>query len=255
MLSIQEFVGLNVNTSSDTLFAHQRIPQDFAFDKDVVTVFPDMIGRSVPGYWESAEWIGMLSRRFSTAKGTIYDLGCSLGAVSWGIYRNWGHQCPTVIAVDNSTAMITQFKNNLSTIKQAPPFEVHHADICQFPISNASMVVMHFTLQFIPIERRLDLLKRIYDGLKPGGVLVLSEKLLGKDEKTELRLRRWHHDFKRSQGYSDLEIQQKSDAIANVMPLDSPKIQKTRLQEAGFSTLTTWLKCFNFSSLIAEKSK
>ena len=114
---------------------------------------------------------------------------------------------------------------------------------------------MHFTLQFIPIEKRLDLLKKIHQGLKPGGVLVLSEKLLGKDEQTELRLRRWHHDFKRHQGYSDLEIRQKSDAIANVMPLDSPKIQMERLNEAGFATTTTWLRCFNFSSLIAEKSK
>ncbi|MGC6507786.1 MAG: carboxy-S-adenosyl-L-methionine synthase CmoA [Myxococcota bacterium] len=256
MLSIPDFVRQSTTTGQDGLFNSPKATRDFVFDKAVVEVFPDMIGRSVPGYWEGAEWIGMLSKRFATTESRIYDLGCSLGAVPWGIYRHWHHECPHVIAVDNSKPMITGFQTNLNALQtHKPPFELHCADVRHFPISNADIVVMHFTLQFIPKIDRQALLQRIYDGLNPGGVLILSEKLRGENNGIEQRLRAWHHDFKRKQGYSDLEIKQKSDSIANVMPLDTPQEQHARLRLAGFETITPWLQCFNFSSLVAEKSK
>ena len=172
-----------------------------------------------------------------------------------GDYRHWEKECPQIIAVDNSQPMLHGFQTNIEQLLPPhPPFELHCADIRSFPIENADMVVMHFTLQFIPKTDRLAVLKQIYDGLKPGGVLILSEKLYGQDSAHEQRLRAWHHDFKRSQGYTELEIQQKSDSIANVMPLDTPQEQHARLKAAGFTTITPWLQCFNFGSLVAEKA-
>ena len=37
---------------------------------------------------------------------------------------------------------------------------------------------MNFTLQFIPLGERKQLIKEIYEALLPGGVLILSEKVL-----------------------------------------------------------------------------
>lgn len=253
MLSILEFVNSASPTKADTLYKDQNCSADFVFDSRVVDVFPDMIGRSVPGYWMGAEWIGMLSKRFVEPDGRVYDLGCSLGAISWGIFRHWGENCPQIIAVDSSKPMLFQFQKNLNTIPETPPFTLVHEDIRHTQIQDASMVILNFTLQFIPPEERLLILSRIYKGLKPGGVLVLSEKRYGQSPDEERHLRDWHHDFKRNAGYSQNEIQQKSDAIANIMPLDTPNQQKNRLLEAGFKNQTQWFQCFNFSSVIAEK--
>ena len=89
------------------------------------------------------------------------------------------------------------------------------ADICDIEISNASLVVMNFTLQFIAIEKRQALLEKIYAGLNPGGCLVISEKLLFEPESLNQLLSELHHQFKRAQGYSDLEISQKRDSLEN----------------------------------------
>ena len=56
--------------------------EDFVFDERVVRVFPDMINRSVPGYALVVPMTGMLARRYAQDQTNLYDLGCSLGAVS-----------------------------------------------------------------------------------------------------------------------------------------------------------------------------
>ena len=67
----------------DRLFAKSRAETiGFRFDENVVRVFPDMISRSVPGYELVVPMIGMLARRYALPGSKIYDLGCSLGAVS-----------------------------------------------------------------------------------------------------------------------------------------------------------------------------
>ena len=97
---------------------------------------------------------------------------------------------------------------------------------------------MNFTLQFIPPVDREALLKRIYDGLNPGGMLVLSEKirhptLTGNELLVDL-----HHQFKRDNGYSELEVSQKRAALEKVMLTDTFNEHDTRLRKVvGLSML------------------
>jgi tRNA (cmo5U34)-methyltransferase len=60
-----------------------------------------------------------------------------------------------------------------------------------------------------------------------------------------------HHDFKRAQGYSDLEIANKRQALENVLVPETRDTHKARLLEAGFSHADVWFQCFNFASLVA----
>lgn len=120
-------------------------------------------------------------------------------------------------------------------------------------IENASVVVLNFTLQFIPVEERLALLQRIYQGLKPGGALILSEKLAFEDETQDRFHIESHHDFKRSNGYSDLEISQKRSALENVLIPETLAEHQQRLEQAGFEFVEKWFQCFNFVSMVAVK--
>ncbi|MDV7103886.1 carboxy-S-adenosyl-L-methionine synthase CmoA [Vibrio sp. TH_r3] len=226
---------------------------NFNFDENVVEVFPDMIQRSVPGYSNIITAIGMLAERFVKPNSVVYDLGCSLGASTLSIRRNIHHQGCKIISVDNSKAMVERCKLHVNAYRSDTPVEVIEADIRDISIDNASMVVLNFTLQFLSPEDRLSLLEKIYNGLRPGGILILSEKYIFEDHNANQLLIDLHHDFKRANGYSELEISQKRSAIENVLIPDSIDQHTTRLKEIGFSTVEVWFQCFNFGSMLAIK--
>lgn len=242
-------------TKKDSIFA-EPLPQvsDFVFDHTVVEVFPDMINRSVPGYQSILQGIGQLTKRFAQSDSNLYDLGCSLGAATLAMRQNCQHLSGVqVIGIDNSEAMVERCKLHLQGYRSDVPVSVRCEDIQQSDIKSASVVTMNFTLQFVPPEQRYDLLKKIYEGLKPGGVMLLSEKFRSADEQMNELLVDIHHEFKRANGYSELEIAQKRAAIENVMRIDTLEAHHQRLHEIGFNHTQVWFQCYNFAALLAVK--
>jgi tRNA (cmo5U34)-methyltransferase len=227
---------------------------DFRFDERVVDVFPDMIQRSVPGYGTMISTIGILAARYAQEDSHCYDLGCSLGAITLSMRQRITKSNCDIIAVDNSRAMIERGQQLLASDQTlAIPVTMICADLQNVDIENASVVVLNFTLQFIPVEERLLLIKRIYQGLKPGGILILSEKIAFDDNaKHEFHIEA-HHDFKRANGYSDLEISQKRSALEKVLIPETLVSHQQRLKLAGFGFSELWFQCFNFISLVAIK--
>jgi tRNA (cmo5U34)-methyltransferase len=227
---------------------------DFQFDERVVAVFPDMIQRSVPGYGMIISNIGILAGRYAQPGSHCYDLGCSLGAATLAMRQRINQPDCDIIAVDNSPAMIERGRELLARDSvRTVPVTMICADIQDVAIENASVVVLNFTLQFIPPAQRLALIQRIYTGLKSGGILILSEKIaFAEPERQQLHVE-LHHDFKRANGYSDLEISQKRSALENVMIPETLTCHHERLRAAGFSSSDLWFQCFNFASLVAIK--
>lgn len=226
---------------------------DFTFDENVAEVFPDMIQRSVPGYSNIITAIGMLAERFVTPNSQVYDLGCSRGAATLSVRRNIKQANVKIIGVDNSQPMVERARQHLNAYHSEIPVEILCDDIRNIRIENASMVILNFTLQFLPPEDRQAVLEKIYRGLNPGGLLVLSEKFRFEDETTNNLLIDLHHTFKRANGYSELEVSQKRAALENVMRIDSLNTHKVRLKNVGFSHVELWFQCFNFGSMIALK--
>ncbi|SET31744.1 carboxy-S-adenosyl-L-methionine synthase CmoA [Thorsellia anophelis] len=249
-----------IHSAKDTLFS---VPiselGDWTFDDKVADVFPDMIKRSVPGYSNIITMIGMLAQRVVTPNSQIYDLGCSLGEASLSIRKALSAQLSTsehgckIIAVDNSEAMVEKCKQRISGFISPIEIDVIDADINEVEIKQASLVVLNFTLQFIKPEKRLALLKKIYHGLNPKGALIISDKLSFQDMLIDSLLFDMHHDFKRANGYSELEISQKRSMLENVMIPDNIETHLTRLKQAGFEHSTVWYQCFNFGSMVAIK--
>lgn len=227
---------------------------DFKFDDKVVEVFPDMIQRSVPGYGMMISNIGILAARYAQPESRCYDLGCSLGAASLSMRQRITVPGCEIIAVDNSQAMIDRARQLLSGDHSSTvPVDLICSDLQDVNIENASVVVLNFTLQFIPLAERLDLISRIYQGLRPGGVLILSEKMDFEETGRQQFHDELHLDFKRANGYSDLEISQKRTALENVMVPETLTCHQHRLKTAGFSFVDLWFQCFNFASLVACK--
>jgi tRNA (cmo5U34)-methyltransferase len=159
-----------------------------------------------------------------------------------------------IIAVDSSPAMIERGRELLALDTEATiPVTMICADLQDVAIEDASVVVLNFTLQFITPAERLALIQRIHAGLKPGGILILSEKIAFSEPRRQRFHEELHHDFKRANGYSDLEISQKRTALEKVMIPETIACHQERLQAAGFSFSELWFQCFNFVSLVAFK--
>ncbi|GGM24990.1 carboxy-S-adenosyl-L-methionine synthase CmoA [Pseudomonas asuensis] len=243
-------------SEQDHLFAQpQAKVADFIFNENVARVFPDMIKRSVPGYPTIVENIGVIAAQFAQPNTVLYDLGCSLGAVSQSLRRHVQCDSTKIIAVDNSTAMIQRCDEYMSAqssmYEELQPIEVIEADILSLDLLPASVVALNFTLQFIDPEKRLSLLRKIHSALHPKGALLLSEKIRFESQADQTLLNDLHIAFKRANGYSEMEIAQKRSALENVMMIDSIEVHRQRLQEAGFTSVTPWFQCFNFASFVA----
>ena len=230
-------------TGADRLFDSPRHLVDFAFDESVASVFPDMIRRSVPGYETVTPLTGLIAARHLPDNGRCYDLGCSLGAATHAVLHAVGGRPCEIVAVDDSAPMLDRAKALASGEGRVTWLQ---ADVRDVAIDGADVVVLNYTLQFLPPEDRLRLLRSIRQGLNETGVLLLSEKLKASQYVTDL-----HVDFKRANGYSDLAISQKRAALEKVMRIDSLDEHAARLRWAGFDEVEVWFRCLNWGAFAA----
>ena len=238
----------------DTLFAEPKdMIVDFEFDDSVAGVFSDMIRRSVPGYGTLVTLTGLLAEQYVKPQSQVYDLGCSLGAITLSVLHRIRNTHCRIIAVDNSKAMVERCKQNLPQDFGNTSIEVRCADMLDVKIQQASVVVINLTMQFIEPAQRLNLLRTIYDGLLPGGALILSEKIAFAKPEDQSFQDNMHIAFKKANAYSELEISQKRTALENVLIPDSIETHVDRLHKAGFKSVHQWFQCFNFVSFIAIK--
>ena len=239
---------------TDTLYAQSRKLVDaFKFDEQVTQVFSDMISRSVPGYHLMLDILAVLTEQTMHNGDKAYDLGCSLGASTLAIRQNITAENCRIIAVDNSSAMINSCEKVLQRDACKTPVELRCMNILDIAFEPCKLISMNLTLQFLPVDQHDPLIKEIADKIQPGGAFFLSEKICFDDDKRQLRLTELHHQFKKHQGYSDLEIAQKRSAIENVLIPQSIEQHKQRLLNAGFSQVVIGLQCLNFVSFIAYK--
>lgn len=276
---------MTIPSNRDQIYRHKKAEiGDFKFDDGVADVFDDMIVRSVPGYEMTIAMLPILVRRFAVANTNLYDLGCSLGKGTFAI-QNAAPTSSVVFAVDSSEAMTTRLMESLRrrdriAAKRSPPksgsaasepatsgpkessqtlsnsfaqVNVLHQDILETSLTNSSLIVLNFTLQFIPVEKRDALLKHCFDALIEGGALLLSEKTKQQNLSEQALISDLHHDFKRDQGYSDLEISRKRDAITKMLIPETINEHRDRLKGAGFQTIAVWMECLGFTSLVAVK--
>jgi tRNA (cmo5U34)-methyltransferase len=229
----------------DRIFQHEQNIKPFQFDSRVAHVFDDMIRRSVPGYEEVHALQAHLIPLLLPNGFKIIDLGCSTGKL-WSSLRE--QLDPSVyVGVDPSEAMLEKARSLDSQV------EWRCEDALDTDLSAAGVVVVNYTLQFLPIEKRDELLARIYDSLPIGGFLFLSEKLKHEYLPVHLAEIAVHERYKSRQGYTDLEIRQKRDALEDVLIPETLGVHLERLEKCGFDGVEIAYKWLNFCGLMAWK--
>ena len=243
--------------TTDKIYQQKSAEKPFRFNEDVAKVFPDMLQRSIPGYAATIEAIGSLAARYVLPETNCYDLGCSLGAATIAMRQGIQNAGCRIVAVDTAPAMTERCREIVAEddrlFAPATSVEVVEGDIRDVEITNASMVVLNYTLQFLSMEDRDSLMRSIHAGQHAGGLLVLSEKVVDSNAVMEQLLVALHHEHKRRNDYSALEISRKRAALENVLIPETVSAHRNRLQQAGFRHASVWLRYFNFVSIIAIK--
>ena len=227
----------------------------FEFNHRVADVFDDMLRRSIPFYDDVHSVIAdVLDYRFPH-NGRLYDLGCSTGNTLFfiGRYLQKKSHNGLLIGIDSAKPMVEKARQKL--IGQVPSeyLTLLCDDVLEAPIDKADFVILNYTLQFIPVRERSRLLQKIYRGLNTGGVLFLSEKLHSQDKEISDLLTMLYYDFKKRNGYSELEISQKREALEKVLTPLTLREQLDLLQEAGFSRSEIVFRRYNFGSFLCIK--
>lgn len=224
----------------------------FSFDENVAEVFDDMISRSVPLYQEVQQLIPSLAEMLNHDTVKVVDLGCSTGTSLIALAQALPKRELELIGVDISRPMLEQCEKKLNTLGLNERMKIYQDDIRSFEFEEASIVLMNYTLQFVPVEYRLDLLSRIRQSIRPGGFLVLSEKFVHDDVQLDQSLVELYFDYKKRNGYSELEIARKRDALENVLVPFSVRENEKLMKEAGFTEVELILKWFNFGTFLAH---
>ncbi len=245
--------ALSDTMSLDTIFQDSNSPNEFTFNRQVVEVFDDMLERSIPCYHQTTEMICTLLRHFCRQGDTVYDLGCSTGTTLLELARQLDDMNLSFVGFDSSEPMIDKAEIKTKMFSHKHDVSFQKIDIVDADLNECGAVLLNYTLQFLRPPVRPHFLKKIYNALKPGGVLIVCEKIISHRPVINRAYINLYLDFKRCQGYSETEIAKKREALENILIPFSIHENLDLLKESGFSETESFFQWFNFVSFLSVK--
>lgn len=244
---------LPLRGQADKLFSTSHYPMPFSFNSDVADVFDDMVNRSIPLYRDVNMYLLEWARRFYQRGTALIDIGCSTGTCLSYLAQNLEF-IDHLVGIDQSAPMIEKARSKLAEAHvSSERLSLICDDISACELPESSFVIMNYTLQFLPLNQRQQVLNRIWSCLRPGGVLFMSEKLRSDSPLVQQTITQIYESFKSQQGYTQTEIARKKAALENVMISFSEADHRKYLEQAGFQTIESVLKWNNFISFVAIK--
>lgn len=237
----------------DKIFEVETIEADFVFNERVAQVFDDMLDRSVPFYKETIISMARIMGTMLKKDDTIVDLGCATGSTLLQLSSLLAEKNFHYTGIDNSSAMLDQAILKTELFSKQENINFTHADIMEMEQPETSAFILNYTLQFIRPLHREKFLARLFNNLRPGGICILSEKIISHHPGLNRSYIDIYHKFKKEKGYSELEIAKKREALENVLIPCSLEENKSMLQSAGFIEVEPFFQWFNFVSFLAVK--
>ncbi len=239
----------------DDLFKTEDQIREFIFDEQVATVFDDMLSRSVPLYSELQRMVVEIGRQVVTS-GTVYDIGCSTGNTLLGISDALSPDSAVrLVGLEPSPAMREQAEKKLAETVRPDRVEIWEASVQDVPsLPDAQLITMLYTMQFVRPLLRPKVLHMCHESLRPGGVLIMAEKILAESSELRPMFVDFYHDYKHRMGYSSTEILRKREALENVLIPFTMQENLSLLRDVGFTVAEPLLQWYNFAAFVAVRT-
>ncbi|MCI5128989.1 MAG: carboxy-S-adenosyl-L-methionine synthase CmoA [Candidatus Electrothrix sp. AUS3] len=245
--------------NKDSVYSSGKVTEDFSFNDQVAEVFDDMLDRSVPHYQTVIKTTAAMIRQLAKPESVIYDLGCSTGSTLLELSRLLPDMNLRFIGLDNAPAMLDKARRKAEMFGKSAVIEFQQQDITDAGLSttleSADVILCNYTMQFIRPMLRQDFVKRLAASLPTGGLLFVSEKIISQHSRLNRTFIDLYHDFKRDQGYSELEIAAKREALENVLIPFTPEENMNLLSASGFEEVEMFFRWINFASFVALKKQ
>lgn len=219
------------------------------FDKSVTQVFGDMLSRSIPNYETMRELCFMVGRNFVNANGRVADIGCSNGLASEKFIQSFENV--HFVLSDVSQPMLEACREKYFGKLNV---EVIEHDLRKgLPQDNFNLIISSLTLQFTPIEYRLNIMQSIYNSICEGGALILVEKVIGNSAEIDNILVEEYYNIKRENGYTNELIQNKRKSLEGVLVPLTACFNEHIMSMCGFKKIDCFWRCLNFCAWLAIK--
>jgi len=238
----------------DRLFAEPRERvDDFRFNAATAAVFDDMVSRSVPYYDEIQRIVVELAADFGVPGSRLYDMGCATGTTLEALDPQVDPEV-TFVGIDNSDDMLGRAREKLGSVAAHRRLELVNADLDRgVDVEDASVVIMILTLQFVRPLHRERLVRRAFAGMRKDAALILVEKITSPHTLINRLFIKNYYEFKRRNGYSQVEIAQKREALENVLIPYRYDENVQMLHDVGFTQVDEVFRWYNFCCMVAVK--
>lgn len=228
----------------------------FRFNEEVADVFDDMVERSIPFYKEVQKIIVTLSLLYYQQDTLIYDLGCSTGTTLSLLAEAFDNKeyIMKAVGIDYSAPMAEKAREKLSKGKHKNnEIRILHRDISDMEFEGSSVVILNYVLHFIEPQKREQLLNKIYNCLFPNSILIVSDKILQSNSDTGKTFAEIYCRYKKTNGYTDMEISLKRDALENILIPCTIEKEENLFRSAGFKNIDILFSWLNFTSFVLLK--
>ena len=209
------------------------------FDFNKIDDFDRHIDLSIPNYSFLKEHIKYLIETLTEDHSNIIDLGCSTGNLLLSLDRK--NTC-NYYGFDTSNLLSDVSEENLS-------FKNYDITKVDYP-DNTSIISSIFTLQFLPRQKRKEVIQKAYNSLNEGGYFILCEKTHSNDVVLENITNSIYYRFK-SKNFNPDEILKKQQELACSMKLKTITDIEDELSIFKFSEV--FWKSYGFAGFIARK--
>lgn len=147
----------------------ENIPKDWTFkSSSVADQFDRHVREQLPWYDLATGLVAHVVRHYLPENGLIYDIGASTGNIERSVADIVEKRKARFIPIDNSEAMRDKY---------AGKSELVIANATEFDYEPFDVAILFLVLQFIDVKSRKEFLKKLVGMIKPGGAVIVFDKI------------------------------------------------------------------------------
>lgn len=225
------------------------------FDEKVTEAFPSMLERSIPSYNVMRSLCFDLACEYVRPGADVLDLGCSRGDAIMPLVEKYAVQ-NRFFGVEVSPPMLEICRSRFERWINLDVVKILDTDLrTAYPPVHACVTMAILTIQFVPIEHRLKILRNIYKHTNVNGALIMVEKVIGSSAEMDGLLVKHYYKMKAENGYTQEQIDRKRMALEGVLVPVGAAYNEDLLRSAGFSHVERFWQHLNFAGWIAVKDR